>query len=141
MAAGDDVQLSGVAFTCTYSSSKTITGVAYSAASGIMTVTTSGVHGYAADQDVILTGIAMSCGLDAGIGTDLYPRKRDPFYDTAVAAASTTNTTITLDIGVAAAADQYAHTFVGTGNTQAVLVGGDYAHTFVVAEENTVSVT
>ncbi len=126
---GDDITLSGIAFTCDYSSPKTITGVAYSAASGIMTVTTSGAHGYSVDKDVIFTGIGMTCDIDAGVTTHYYPRGRDLAYDNAISIASTTATTITVDIGLGSKNDQYEHRFVSAA-TSAITAGGDYAHRY-----------
>ena len=135
---GNQIALSGIAFTCSYSGPKSITGFAYSAASGIATVTTSGNHGYAVDQDVIFTGIAMTCGLDNGESVHYYPRGEDPAYDTAISIASTTATTITLEVGYGGPADQFAHTFVGVG-TSAVIGGGDYDHQFVSAATSAVT--
>ena len=85
LTAGNEVVLSGIAFTCLYSGPKNISAFDYHASSGIVTVTTSGSHGYSIDQDVIFTGLAMTCGLDAGASTHYYPRGEDPAYDTSVA--------------------------------------------------------
>ena len=79
LSVGNEVVLSGIALTCTYSGSKSIAGFAYSAASGIVTVTTSGSHGYSVNQDVIFTGIGMTCDLDPST-THTYPRTTDPYY-------------------------------------------------------------
>ena len=136
---GDEVSLSGIAFTCTYSGPKSIVGFAYSAASGIATVTTSGNHGYIVGKDVIFTGIAMTCGLDNGDSTHYYPRGEDYAYNNSVEIASTTPTTITLDVGVSNTSEQFSHTFVpGSENTNAVVTGGDYDHIFVNALSDTV---
>ena len=140
LSVGDEVVLSGIAFTCTYSGPKSITGFAYSAASGIASVTTSGAHGYSVDQDVIFTGIAMTCGLDAGASIHYYPRGEDPAYDTAVSIASTTATTITVNVGYGAPIDQFAHTFV-SATSGAVISGGNYIHQFVSAVTDAISVT
>ena len=136
LSVGNEVKLSGIAFTCTYSGPKSITNVGYHTATGIMTVTTSGAHGYSVDQDVIFTGIAMTCQYDPII-PKYYPRGEDPAYDNAISIASTTGTTITVDVGYGAPTDQFAHTFVSAA-TSAVISGGDYAHQFVSAANNSV---
>ena len=140
LAVGNEVVLSGIAFTCLYSGPKDITDFAYHASSGIVTVTTSGSHGYSTDQDVIFTGIAMTCGLDAGASTHYYPRGEDPSYNTAVSIASTTGTTITVNVGYSGLSDQYTHTWsalAGNGS-DAVISGGDYEHQFVSAASSAV---
>ena len=85
---GDEIQLSGIAFTCDYSSAvaRNVVGAAYSAAAGIMTVTTDTSHGLSVGKHVILTGLGMTCDLTAGISTEvhIYPRNRDRVYDTAI---------------------------------------------------------
>ncbi|MFL0774193.1 MAG: beta strand repeat-containing protein, partial [Prochlorococcus sp.] len=137
LSSGNEVKLSGIAFTCTYSGSKSITGFAYSAASGIATITTSGAHGYSAGKDVIFSGIAMTCGLDSGASTHYYPRGEDPAYDTAISIASTTATTLTINVGYGGPNDQSAHTFV-SATSGAVISGGDYTHQFVSAGSSAV---
>ena len=137
---GDIIDLSGIALTCTYSPVLNISNVLYDNVSGVMTVTTAEVHSYTANKDVIFTGIGMTCGLDAGISTHYYPRGEDSAYNTAISIASTTATTITVDVGVGGPADQYAHNFV-SASSGAVISGGNYAHTFVSAATNAVSIT
>jgi hypothetical protein len=134
---GDEVTLSGIAFTCTYSGPKSITGFAYSASTGIATVTTSGNHGYVTGKDVIFTGIAMTCGLDNGDSTHYYPRGEDYAYNNSVEIASTTPTTITLDVGVSNTSEQFSHTFV-SAEANSVVTGGDYDHIFVNALSDTI---
>jgi len=81
----DEVTLSGIAFTCNYSGSGpvNISNVGYSSITGIMTVTTSSPHNLSTSgqkSDVLLTGIGMTCGLDNGGSTHVYPRTTDPAY-------------------------------------------------------------
>ena len=60
-----------------------ITNVGYSSITGIMTVTTSGPHNLNTSgqrSDVLLTGIGMTCDLDNGGSTHVYPRTTDPAY-------------------------------------------------------------
>ena len=97
---GDEVKLSGIAFTCIYDNAveRDISYVSYNHNNGTMTVTTATPHGLYAGKDVILTGIAMTCDLTAGISTDLhiYPRNRDRIYDTSVSIIGDgTNSTVT----------------------------------------------
>ena len=137
---GDEVTLSGIAFTCTYSGPKSITGFAYSASTGIATVTTSGNHGYEIGKEVIFTGIGMTCALDNGASTHYYPRGEDYAYNNSVAIAATTPTTITLDVGVSAKNDQYTHTWNGGTATNAITSGGDYQHIFAGSTSNSISI-
>ena len=138
---GDNIVLSGLAFTCDYAPSVGVLTASYDNASGIMTVTTTSAHGLSAapgkQSDVILTGLAFTCGLGATV-PHIYPRNRDVFFDTAISVASTTATSITLDVGKSGPRDQYAHTFVGV-STGAVIQGGNYTHTFQYALENSVT--
>ena len=129
---GDRVLLSGIAWTCSYSPPLSISTVGYTSTTGIMTVTTSGTHGLAVGKEVILTGLGMTCDIDSGVGLHFYPRGKDFAYDNAVGIASTTSTTIVLDVGHAGKADQYTHTFVSAA-TSAIISGGDYTHQFVDA--------
>ena len=58
---------------------------------GIMTVTTSGAHGLSTtgkSSVVVFTGLAMTCGLDAGVSTHFYPRGEDPAYNTSIGITS-----------------------------------------------------
>ena len=89
LGAGDEILLSGIAFTCEYSAAKTITDFLYDNTTGVATVTTSGAHGYAVDKEVLFTGIGMTCELDAGASTHTYPRTTDPYY-----LGSTVNTVV-----------------------------------------------
>ena len=83
----DEVNLSGIAFTCDYAGRLGISTAVYDNSSGIMTVTTTTAHGFATSgnsSNVIFTGLAFTCGLDAGASTHYYPRGEDRAYDTAV---------------------------------------------------------
>ena len=139
--AGDEVLLSGIAFTCEYASSVAVGVATYTNTSGVMTVTTSTAHGLSTSKTkdfVVLTGLGFTCGIDAGVSTHFYPRAKDPFYNTAVSIASTTATTITLNVGFANAGQQYTHTWKGGTASNAVQSGGNYGHRFVRADDNSV---
>ena len=82
-----------------------ITTATYNASSGIMTVTTSAANGFAVGRDVIFTGLGFTCSIDAGITTHYYPRGGDPAYNTSISIASTTATTLTVDVGYESPAD------------------------------------
>ena len=82
---GDEITLSGIAFTCDYPGSGPvdISNAVYDNVTGIMTVTTSSPHNLSTSgqkSDVLLTGIAFTCGLDGGASTHIYPRTTDPVF-------------------------------------------------------------
>ncbi len=135
---GDEVELSGIAFTCAYSPAVAISTAVYDNLAGIITVTTSSAHGLAASgqkDHVIFTGLGMTCGL--GTETHYYPRGEDPLYNTAVSIADTSSTTITVNAGVSNVGDQFTHTFV-RATSGAVVSGGSYAHTFTSGKANSI---
>ena len=117
LSVGNEVVLSGIALTCTYSGSKSIAGFAYSAASGIVTVTTSGSHGYSVNQDVIFTGIGMTCDLDPST-THTYPRTTDPYYTGSRITAINSLTEFVTNVGVSTVPTFYA----SGGTVQGVIV-------------------
>ena len=87
LSSGDEVTLSGIAFTCDYSPRIGIHTAVYDNVSGIMTVTTAVGHGLSTSGQksvVIFTGLAFTCGLDNGASTHYYPRGQDAAYHTAV---------------------------------------------------------
>jgi hypothetical protein len=130
---GENINISGIAFTCDYAGPIAISTAAYTSSSGIMTVTTDGAHGFNASGKssvVIFTGLGMTCAIDSGVSTHYYPRGNDPAYNNAVSVASTSTTQITVNVGVAGPGDQYAHTFK-RASASAIRSGGDYLHQFV----------
>ena len=129
---GDNIELSGIAFTCQYAAPKTITNAVYSNTTGVMTVTTSSAHNLGIGTEVIFTGIGMTCDIDSGIKTHYYPRGRDFAYDNALTITEVDGNDITVDVGTASANNQYTHTFVSAA-TSAVVAGGAYTHRFVSA--------
>ncbi|MAR18473.1 MAG: hypothetical protein CML44_03780 [Rhodobacteraceae bacterium] len=129
----DFVILSGIAFTCDYSPSLGITTAEYDNISGIMTITTAAPHGYSEGGkagNVVLSGLGFTCDIDNGSSIHYYPRHRDESYQKSISIASTTNTTITLDVGKSPRNESYPHTFA-SAKTGSVVSGGDYAHSFV----------
>jgi len=102
---GGEVILSGIAFTCDYTGSGpvNISNVVYDNTTGIMTVTTSGAHNLQTTgqrSDVLLTGIAMTCGLDGGASTHIYPRTTDPAYCGSKVSAVNSSTEFETNVGV-----------------------------------------
>ena len=93
---GQEVQLSGIALTCTYAAAVGIQTAIYDEAVGIMTVTTTVGHGLTTvgtqKSNVILTGMAFTCSLDNGGQNHIYPRNRDRFYDTSIEVTGVGNT-------------------------------------------------
>jgi len=130
---GDEVKLSGIAFTCDYSPALGIATVGYGTATGIMTVTTVGAHGFSTTGQksvVIFSGLGFTCALDNGSSIHYYPRGEDRAYNTSISIVGTSNTTITIDVGYSGVSDQSTHQFVSASDN-AVISGGDYDHRFV----------
>ena len=75
------VVLSGIAFTCDYAPAVSIYGAEYDNTTGIMTVMTATSHGIGSDKQVIFTGLGMTCGMDNGATTHIYPRGKDIAYN------------------------------------------------------------
>ena len=95
--------------------------------------------------DTLMGIIIQAIGTDAGVGnlngiTRTVPGSSpDPAWDSALTIASSTATSITLNVGASPAGQQYAHQFVSAA-TGAVVSGGNYLHRFVSAANNAVSV-
>ena len=101
----DQITLSGIAFTCNYSGSGpvNVSNAIYNNVTGIMTVTTSAPHNLSTTgqkSDVILTGLAFTCGLDGGSSTHVYPRTTDPAYCGSKVTAVNSATEFVINAGV-----------------------------------------
>ena len=108
----DEIIVSGIAFTCDYAKALpvNITNVGYSSITGIMTVTTSGPHNLNTSgqrSDVLLTGIGMTCDLDNGGSTHVYPRTTDPAYCGTPVLSTPTANTFTVNVGTSTVATYY----------------------------------
>ena len=106
-----------------------------------MTVTTSTAHGLSVtgnSSNVVLTGLAFTCAIDAGVSTHIYPRNRDRVYDTSIPITSIAGTTITVNVTTAKASEQYTHSFVSAA-TSAVISGGAYSHAFRYATSGAIT--
>ena len=102
---GDEVKVSGIAFTCDYSKALpvNISNFVYDNVTGLATVTTATPHNLQTSgqrSDVIFTGIAMTCGLDGGVSTHIYPRTTDPYYCGSQVTAVNSPTEFETNVGV-----------------------------------------
>ena len=102
---GDEIIVSGIAFTCNYTGSGpvNVSNAIYDNVTGIMTVTTSTAHNLSTTgqkSDVILTGLAFTCGLDGGASTHVYPRTTDPAYCGSKVTAVNSSTEFVINVGV-----------------------------------------
>ena len=109
---GEEIIVSGIAFTCDYSGSGpvNISNVEYNNVTGIMTVTTSNAHNLSTSgqkSDVLLTGIGMTCNLDGGSSTHVYPRTTDPAYCGTPVLAVNSATEFEVNVGVSTVATFY----------------------------------
>ena len=111
----------------------TPTSGSYDPFTGLMTIDI-GSHTLQKGTSVKLktNGFKFTCALDNHATFHYYPRKSglngpDPAYNTAVKITSTTDTTITLDVGTSS--NQTEHILVSAVNN-AVISGGNYLHTF-----------
>jgi hypothetical protein len=105
LSSDDQVTLSGIAFTCNYTGSGpvNVSNAIYDNVTGIMTVTTSSAHNLSTTgqkSDVILTGLAFTCGLDGGSSTHVYPRTTDPAYCGSKVTAVNSATEFVINAGV-----------------------------------------
>ena len=94
LSSGDEIVLSGIAFTCDYSPALGIATVGYGTATGIMTVTTVGAHGFSTTGQksvVIFSGLGFTCALDSGANIHYYPRGEDRAYNTSISIVGTSN--------------------------------------------------
>jgi len=116
---GNEVVLSGIAFTCDYAPGVGIQSAVYNNVTGIMTVTTTGAHGLSVtgkSSDVLLTGLGFTCALGVGIHT--YPRTTDPVYCGTQVTGVSSATQFTVNAGISTVPTFY----VSGGIAQPVLV-------------------
>ena len=85
---------------------RTISGVAYSATSGIATITTTTAHEFSVGMGVTLADIGFQCPF----GTKVYPNKK-PFIFTVDSIPNATNFVVNLGISTV------NHTYVGSGSS------------------------
>ena len=118
---GQEVKLSGIAFTCDYLPAVGVQSAVYTASTGIMTVTTSAAHGLSVSgkaSDVVMTGLAFTCALDDGAATHTYPRTTDPSYGGTPVTGVTSVTQFTVNVGTSTVPTFY----VSGGTIQPALI-------------------
>ena len=116
----------------------TPTSASYNASSGDL-VLEIGVHDFQNGEKIRLASdsLTFTCTKDSNATNHTYPRVTDPAYNTDLVIKDATTTTITIDVGIGAIADQYDHTFV-SATTDAVIYDQRYTHTFVSSTTNAV---
>ena len=116
----------------------TPTSASYNASSGDL-VLEIGVHDLQNGEKIRLAtdSLTFTCTKDSNATNHTYPRVTDPAYNTDLVIKDATTTTITIDVGIGAIADQYDHTFV-SATTDAVIYDQRYTHTFVSSTTNAV---
>ena len=145
----------------------TITGVDYSPYSGIATITTMNPHGFSVNEDISMVGIAFTCSSNAGITTTIFPDPQQSNIVESIVDVVGTSKTFTSVIGGTGVLNvdhfynpsphtfvkainnstitggNHEHVFKGAGistSVGALVLGGDYAHTFVSAAPSCVQV-
>ena len=119
LSVGNEVVLSGIAFTCDYAPAVGVQSAIYNNVTGILTVTTSGAHGLSTtgkNSDVLLTGLGFTCALGVGIHT--YPRTTDPIFCGAKVIGVASATQFTVNAGVTTVPTTYH----SGGSAQPVLI-------------------
>ena len=129
LSVGDEVSLSGIAFTCDYAPPLGINTAAYNNVTGILTVTTNTPHGYNTSGKtsiVIFTGLAFTCQIDNGATIHTYPRsvsatdasRGDPFFGGAPVVSVNSATEFEAQVGTSTVPTFY----VGLGTVQGAIV-------------------
>ena len=104
----------------------TITNVLYDEPTGIVTVSTMGVHGFSAGEQITLAGIAFTCDSSAGITTNIFPDPQKSYIVDTIVDAVGTSKTFTAAVG---GSKGYKHVYNPT------------PHRYVRSRENSVTVT
>jgi len=126
---GNEIVLSGIAFTCDYAPAVGVQSAIYNNVTGIMTVTTTGAHGLSTtgkSSDVLLTGLGFTCALDNGGALHYYPRANsvsnphggDPIYCGTPVIGVASATQFTINAGISTVPTFY----VTGGSAQPVLI-------------------
>ena len=92
----------------------TPSNVTYNHTSGLLTIDTTPNHGLSTGNRITIRpgSLTFTCTQDAGATEHSYPRARDPAGGSSLAVTVVDANTLTVNVGVAAAEFQYAHTFV-----------------------------
>ena len=129
LSVGNEIVLSGIAFTCDYAPAVGVQSAIYTNTTGIMTVTTSAAHGLSTtgkSSDVLLTGLGFTCALDNGGALHYYPRANsvtnphggDPIYCGTPVIGVASATQFTINAGISTVPTFY----VTGGSAQPVLI-------------------
>ena len=129
LSVGNEIVLSGIAFTCDYAPAVGVQSAIYTNTTGIMTVTTSAAHGLSVSgksSDVLLTGLGFTCALDNGGALHYYPRANsvtnphggDPIYCGTPVIGVASATQFTINAGISTVPTFY----VTGGSAQPVLI-------------------
>ena len=129
LSVGNEIVLSGIAFTCDYAPAVGVQSAIYTNTTGIMTVTTSAAHGLSTtgkSSDVLLTGLGFTCALDNGSALHYYPRANsvtnphggDPIYCGTPVIGVASATQFTINAGISTVPTFY----VSGGSAQPVLI-------------------
>ena len=99
----------------------TPTNASYNPSTGDMTLTLGSGHGLTAGSSIQLAqaSITFTCAKDGNATNHAYPRTTDPYFGKEIVITSANSTDIVINVGIAAPADQYGHTFV-SASTNAV---------------------
>ena len=122
----------------------TPTSVTYNPTNGLLAFTVAG-HGMLAGQKIKIAdnSLTFTCGKDNNATNHTYPRITDPISSKFIDIQSVTTNTFTIQVlDVVPSTNTTTHSFVSAAAncvTRAVVTtGGDYAHTFVSARNNSV---
>ncbi|OUV52688.1 MAG: hypothetical protein CBC73_05355 [Flavobacteriales bacterium TMED113] len=97
----------------------TTTGATYDPATGLMVLTSNG-HGIKKGDRVIVKDITFTCAMDGGASNHTYPRTTDPYYNKMMIVSAADANTFTINVGVAGATGQHAHTWVSNTNNNII---------------------
>lgn len=90
----------------------TITDVQYHEPTGVATVTTLDIHGFDVDDQVTMSGVAMTCPNGSGITTTIFPSPQKSFVVDSIVDSVGTSKTFTTNVG---SANGISHTYVSGG--------------------------
>ena len=94
-----------------------VTNAVYTPSSGVLVLTLDAAHGLLTGQSIRLVdeSITFTCDMDGNSSYHAYPRSTDPISDNAISIASTTSTTINLNVGITTTV--YLDVAVGSGDS------------------------
>jgi len=90
----------------------TITNVEYHEPTGVTTITTLTEHGFTANSEIAMSGIAMTCPSGSGITTTIFPSPQKSYVVDSIVDDVGTSKTFTTNVG---SANGISHTYVSGG--------------------------